>query len=156
MKFSHTSPETIHDFINHCNLEKYDFVFIDFIQMMRFDNESTYENLSNIMTHLKSYSLQSGTCFIIASQLSRKVEERQSHRPMLIDLRDSGSLEEVSNQVLLLIRREYYDPHDKPGLMEIIVPKNHFGESGSCNLIFRKEICDFINFIPSKYARYED
>ena len=68
---------------------------------------------------------------ICLSQLSRKVEERTGHRPMMSDLRESGSIEQDSDLVIFLLRREYYDPYDKPGEAEVIVAKNRHGGVGS-------------------------
>jgi replicative DNA helicase len=78
------------------------------------------------------------------------VEERQGHRPMMSDLRESGSIEQDSDIVLFLLRREYYDPMDKPGTAELIVAKNRHGAVGSVNLTFRKEIGQFANYTPLK------
>ena len=80
------------------------------------------------------------------SQLSRKVEERTGHRPMMSDLRESGSIEQDSDLVMFLLSREYYDPYDKPGTADLIVAKNRHGSVGNINLAFRKEIAKFGNY----------
>ena len=65
---------------------------------------------------------------------------------MMSDLRESGSIEQDSDLVMLLLRREYYDPYDKPGTAELIVAKNRHGSVGNINLAFRKEIAQFGNY----------
>ena len=70
---------------------------------------------------------------------------------MLSDLRESGSLEQDADIVMFLLRREYYDPHDRPGQAEVIVAKNRHGSVGSVFLTYRKEIAQFANFTQSNY-----
>jgi len=65
---------------------------------------------------------------------------------MMSDLRESGSIEQDSDIVMFLLRREYYDPYDKPGLAELIVAKNRHGKVGSVQLTFRKELAQFANY----------
>jgi replicative DNA helicase len=67
---------------------------------------------------------------------------------MMSDLRESGSLEQDSDVVMFLFRRDYYDKHDKPGLAEIIVAKNRHGAIGDISLTYRKEIGQFANYTP--------
>jgi replicative DNA helicase len=67
---------------------------------------------------------------------------------MMSDLRESGSLEQDSDVVMFLLRREYYDPYDKPGLAEVIVAKNRHGAVGTVNLAYRKELAQFANYTP--------
>jgi replicative DNA helicase len=83
------------------------------------------------------------------------VEDRQGHRPMMSDLRESGSIEQDSDIVMFLLRREYYDPLDKPGMAELIVAKNRHGGVGNVNLTFRKEYAQFVNYTPVKYDNME-
>jgi replicative DNA helicase len=65
---------------------------------------------------------------------------------MMSDLRESGSIEQDSDIVMFLLRREYYDPYDKPGMAELIVAKNRHGGVGTINLTFRKEVAQFANY----------
>jgi replicative DNA helicase len=67
---------------------------------------------------------------------------------MMSDLRESGSIEQDADQVMFLLRREYYDPMDKPGMAELIIGKNRHGAVGSVMLTFRKEIAQFANYKP--------
>jgi len=70
---------------------------------------------------------------------------------MMSDLRESGSIEQDSDIVMFLLRREYYDPTDKPGMAELIIAKNRHGSVGSVHLTFRKEIAQLANYTPVKY-----
>jgi replicative DNA helicase len=129
------------------------FMVIDYLQLISGSgNSRSIENrqveISEISRMLKNLARELNIPILCAAQLSRKVEERQGHRPMMSDLRESGSLEQDSDVVMFLLRREYYDPYDKPGLAEVIVAKNRHGAIGSVNLAFRKEIAQFANYTP--------
>jgi replicative DNA helicase len=71
-----------------------------------------------------------------------------AHNFVANDIVVHNSLEQDSDVVMFLLRREYYDPYDKPGLAEVIVAKNRHGAIGSVNLAFRKEIAQFANYTP--------
>lgn len=107
-----------------------------------------YQEMSLVVNKLREISIKNNVCIIVTSNLNRKIHERQGHRPFLTDLRDSGYIEECADQVILLHRRDYYDPHDKPGQAELILAKNRYGNIGSVILAFRKEIGQFINLEP--------
>jgi replicative DNA helicase len=129
---------------------------IDYLQLISGAGSSrTQENRQNeiaeISRMLKNLARELNIPIICLSQLSRKVEERQGHRPMMSDLRESGSIEQDADIITFLLRREYYDPMDKPGLAELIVAKNRHGSVGNVNLTFRKEIAQFVNYTPIKY-----
>ncbi len=97
---------------------------------------------------LKTWARELDIPIITISQLSRKVEERAGHRPMMSDLRESGSIEQDSDILMFLLRREYYDPNDKPGMAELIIAKNRHGGIGNINLNFVKELAQFRNYTP--------
>lgn len=129
------------------------FLVIDYLQLLSggtggkgYDNRQ--HEISEISRGLKNLARELNVPVLCLSQLSRKVEERQGHRPMMSDLRESGSIEQDADVVLFLLRREYYDPMDKPGMAEIIVGKNRHGSVGSVNLTFRKEFAQFVNYKP--------
>jgi len=129
------------------------FIVIDYLQLISGSgNMRSMENrqveISEISRMLKNLARELNIPILCAAQLSRKVEERQGHRPMMSDLRESGSIEQDSDVVMFLLRREYYDPYDKPGLAEVIVAKNRHGAVGTVNLAFRKEIAQFANYTP--------
>lgn len=132
-------------------------LIIDYLQLLSgsgsFRTQENRQNeISEISRMLKNLARELNIPVICLSQLSRKVEERQGHRPMMSDLRESGSIEQDSDIVMFLLRREYYDPNDKPGMAELIVAKNRHGGVGSVNLIFRKEIAQFNNYTNLKYS----
>lgn len=129
---------------------------IDYLQLISGSGASrTAENrqneISEISRLLKNLARELNIPIICLSQLSRKVEDRQGHRPMMSDLRESGSIEQDADVVMFLLRREYYDPHDKPGMAELIVAKNRHGGVGNIQLTFRKEFAQFANYTPMKY-----
>ncbi len=122
---------------------------IDYLQLISGSNmESRQNEVSEISRNLKTMARELDIPIICPCQLSRKVEDRTGHRPMLSDLRESGSIEQDADIVLLLLRRDYYDPLDKPGMAEVIVAKNRHGAVGSVNLTYRKEIARFENYTP--------
>jgi len=131
------------------------FLVIDYLQLIsgsgtNRNQESRQIEISEISRMLKNLARELNIPILCLSQLSRKVEERQGHRPMMSDLRESGSIEQDSDIVMFLLRREYYDPNDKPGMAELIIAKNRHGGIGSVNFTFRKEIGQFANYTPVK------
>lgn len=129
-------------------------IFIDYFQVLTgIRTGDVYQESSKMINELKLFANLNNVTIVLASQLSRKVEERAGHRPLMTDFRDTGSIEEASDQILFLLRREYYDPMDKPGMGEIIVAKNRFGLIGSVNVTFRKETGRFEKFTPYRHTR---
>lgn len=131
---------------------KIELLIIDYLQLISGSNsksntENRQNEISEISRQLKTLARELNIPIICLSQLSRKVEERPGHRPMMSDLRESGSIEQDADCVMFLLRREYYDPYDKPGQAELIVAKNRHGGVGSVNLTYRKEITQFANFV---------
>lgn len=134
---------------------------IDYLQLISGSGSTrTMENrqneISEISRMLKTLARELNIPIICASQLSRKVEDRAGHRPMMSDLRESGSIEQDADIVVFLLRREYYDPNDKPGMAEVIVGKNRHGGIGSVHLTFVKELVQFRNHAPLHVELPED
>ncbi|MEI8366653.1 MAG: replicative DNA helicase [Parachlamydiaceae bacterium] len=132
------------------------FLVIDYLQLVTGSGSfRTQENRQNeiaeISRMLKNLARELNIPILCLSQLSRKVEERPGHRPMMSDLRESGSIEQDSDLVMFMLRREYYDPNDKPGMAELIIAKNRHGGIGSVNLTYRKEFVQFADYTPMKY-----
>lgn len=132
------------------------FLVVDYLQLISgsgsFRNqENRQSEISEISRMLKNLARELNIPILCLSQLSRKVEERQGHRPMMSDLRESGSIEQDADIVMFLFRREYYDANDKPGMAELIISKNRHGAIGSIHLTYRKEIVQFANHTPIKY-----
>lgn len=129
------------------------FLVIDYLQLLSGSgNMRSIENrqteISEISRMLKNLARELNIPILCAAQLSRKVEERQGHRPMMSDLRESGSIENDADVVMMLFRRDYYDKYDKPGMAEVIVAKNRHGPVGDIQLAFRKEIGQFASYTP--------
>lgn len=131
------------------------FLIIDYLQLItggsNRSNENRQSEISEISRMLKNLARELNIPVLCLSQLSRKVEERQGHRPMMSDLRESGSIEQDSDIVMFLFRRDYYDANDKPGTAELMIAKNRHGGTGSVNLTFRKGFAQFVNYTPIKY-----
>ncbi len=128
-------------------------LIVDYLQLLSGSGvsrnaENRQSEISEISRMMKTLARELNLPIICLSQLSRKVEERQGHRPMMSDLRESGSIEQDSDIVMFLLRREYYDPYDKPGMAELIIAKNRHGGVGSVNLSYRKELAQFANYSP--------
>ncbi|MGE3954983.1 MAG: replicative DNA helicase [Parachlamydiales bacterium] len=130
-----------------------DLLIVDYLQLLSGSQsargpENRQTEISEISRMLKNLARELDIPVICVSQLSRKVEERHGHRPMMSDLRESGSIEQDADIIMLLLRREYYDPLDKPGMAEVIVAKNRHGGVGSVNLTYRGDYVQFANYAP--------
>lgn len=133
--------------------EVYDiqFLLIDYLQLLsgskgHYNTENRQTEIAEISRMLKNLARELNIPIICPSQLSRKVEERAGHRPMLSDLRESGSIEQDADCVMFIYRRDYYNATDHPGMAEIIVSKNRHGSIGDVKLAFRKEFAHFKNY----------
>jgi replicative DNA helicase len=113
-------------------------IVIDYLQIMDYGKSGNpVQAIANITSSLKALAKELNTPIILLSQLSRGVESRDNKRPFMSDLRDSGSIEQDANIVLMLYRDDYYNPDsDKPGITEIIVAKNRGGAKGTIELQF--------------------
>lgn len=129
-----------------------DIVFIDYLQLMKLDNENRNIGLGEITRQLKSLSKELDICIVLYSQLNRSVEGRGGDkRPILSDLKESGSIEEDSDVVEFIYRAEKYGitENDKGestiGIMEIITEKNRQGGSGTTEVKFLPTISTIID-----------
>ena len=115
-----------------------DLIVIDYLQLMsskRTDNR--VQEISEISRGLKQLARELNVPVIALSQLSRAVETRSDHRPMLSDLRESGSIEQDADVVMLIYREEIYDPNtEKKGIAEVHVAKHRNGPVGTISLRF--------------------
>ena len=124
-------------------------VIIDYLQLMQ-NSKSKIENrvqeLSQITRSLKSIAREFNIPVIALSQLSRNVETRINKRPLLSDLRESGSIEQDADLVLMLFRENYYNfKKEQEDLAEIIVAKHRNGPIGTIQLKFNAEFIKFSN-----------
>ncbi len=137
------------------------FLAIDYLQLLSgsggfYNSDNRQNEISEISRSLKNLARELDIPVLCMSQLSRKVEERTGHRPIMSDLRESGSLEQDADIVMLMFRPEYYDPQNKPGQTEVIIAKNRHGRVGSINLSFRKEYAQFTNYSGENLPAAED
>ena len=114
-----------------------DLVLIDYLQLMEGDGrtESRQQEISKISRSLKILAKELECPVIALSQLSRAVEQRSNHRPMLSDLRESGAIEQDADLVMFLYRDDYYNPDsDQKNITEVIIAKHRHGEIGTIPL----------------------
>ena len=125
-----------------------DLVIIDYLQLMGGDtrNENRVQEVSYISRNLKVLARELNVPVLAAAQLSRAVEQRSDKRPVLSDLRESGSLEQDSDIVMFIYRPDQYEKDTvKQNVAEIIVAKHRNGPVGSVELIFRNALAKFEN-----------
>lgn len=127
-------------------------VMIDYLQLMSGGGKRTdsrQQEISDISRGLKSLARELNVPVVALSQLSRAVEQRPDHRPMLSDLRESGAIEQDADVVMFLYRDAYYNKDsDMKNLAEIIVAKQRNGPIGTINLLWMPEYTTFKNFKP--------
>jgi len=125
----------------------FDLLIIDYLQLMEGSgaNENRQQEISKISRNLKGLARELNIPIIAISQLSRGVENRESHRPRLSDLRESGAIEQDADLVLLLYREEYYypDKEEAKGRAEAIIAKQRNGPVGKIQLTFMKDYMKF-------------
>ncbi|MEM7580343.1 MAG: replicative DNA helicase [Mastigocoleus sp.] len=122
-------------------------IIIDYLQLMDTAGDNRVQEIAKITRGLKGLARELRVPIIALSQLSRGVEARTNKRPMLSDLRESGSIEQDADLVLMLYRDEYYNS-DTPdrGIAEIIVVKHRNGPTGTVKLLFEPQLTKFKNF----------
>lgn len=147
---------TVSDVRNRCRLlkktsgAKLGAIFIDYLQLVRpgvlARNANRNEELSEICRTLKITAKELNVPIVALAQLNRAVETRQDKRPMLADLRDSGSIEQEADFVAFLFRDGYYNPEGPdPDVTEFIIAKHRNGPTGFVRLRFQRE---FTLFVP--------
>lgn len=123
-----------------------DLVVVDYLQLMSSNGKDRYEQVSEISRGLKVLAMELDVPIICLSQLNRELEKRQDKRPMLSDLRDSGSLEQDANIVLFLYREAAYSEGlSHPFVAELIIAKLRHGKTGRHPLYEQFAFCRFVN-----------
>lgn len=125
------------------------FVVIDYLQLIhgrRSSGENRQQEISEISRSLKQLARELEVPIVALAQLSRSVEQRQDKRPMLSDIRESGSIEQDADIVAFLYRDDYYDPEtERQNIIEIIISKQRNGPTGKIDLVFLKNYNKFVN-----------
>lgn len=125
-------------------------IFIDYLQLLEESekNENRVQELSKITRNLKKLARELNIPIVVLSQLSRNLETRTNKRPMLSDLRESGSIEQDADLVIMLYRDEYYNKNtsDKE-IIEVILAKQRNGPVGTAKLKFNPQILCFESLI---------
>jgi len=132
-------------------------VYLDFIQLMTAGGKSDdnrAQELSAISRECKLIAREFNIPFIVASQLNRNLESRADRRPLLSDMKDSGSLEQDADEVIFIYREDYYpNPgEERRGVAEIIVAKNRNGATGFVDTVWQPQRMRFVN----AYKRHVD
>lgn len=130
--------------------KRLDLVVVDYLQLMSGSSgriESRQQEVSQISRELKTLAKELNVPIVALSQLSRAPEARNPPRPLLSDLRESGSIEQDADVVAFIYREEYYNQTDEnAGLAEILVSKQRNGPTGTVKLAFLKEFTRFENY----------
>ena len=139
-----TASISLFDLMSKCRRLKIDkgldLVIIAYLQLMSYGgkSESRQQENSSISRGLKQLARELNCPVVALSQLSRAVEQRPDHRPILSDLRESGAIEQDADVVMMLYRDEYYhkEESEKKGIAEVIIAKHRNGPIGTVELVF--------------------
>ena len=127
-------------------------VIIDYLQLMSGSGrsgDSRQQEISDISRSLKALARELNVPVVALSQLSRAVESRPNHRPMLSDLRESGAIEQDADLVMFIYRDDYYNPDgENQGIAEIIIAKQRNGPIGTVELLWQPQLTKFVNKAP--------
>ncbi len=125
-----------------------DLIVIDYLQLMSIEGkvESRQQEISALSRYLKQLAREMECPVIVLSQLSRAPEQRADHRPVLSDLRESGSIEQDADIVMFLYRDEYYNSEtDKPNICEINIAKHRSGPTGTIEVTWLGKFTRFVD-----------
>jgi len=127
-------------------------ILVDYLQLMHMGVsrvESRQQEITAISRYLKALARELEIPVVVLSQLNRAAEGREDHRPRMSDLRESGSIEQDADVVILLHREDYYrrgeEEQQEDNLAEVIIAKQRNGPTGTVKLVFRKQLTRFEN-----------
>jgi replicative DNA helicase len=130
-------------------------IVVDYLQLMHVPGtqENRATEIAEVSRGLKALAKELQVPVIAISQLNRAVEQREHKKPVMSDLRESGSLEQDADMILLIYREEVYDRNTtKKGISEIDLVKHRNGEIGTFLLTFQGQFTRFVNYMPDSYA----
>jgi replicative DNA helicase len=163
IRIDDNSTLTVADMNAQCRrLSNLGLVVIDYLQLMQssgsshsYNNDSRTQAVSDMSRMLKIMAKELNVPVICLSQLSRANESRQEKRPMLSDLRESGSIEQDADVVIGLYRDGYYNKEcENPNVAEAIILKNRKGQTGTVNLNWLPEYTSFVNLESRREDEY--
>ena len=130
-----------------------DLVVVDYLQLVSGGKNygtNRQQEVSDISRALKLLAIELHIPIIALAQLSRSVEQREDKRPIMSDLRESGSIEQDADIVSFLYRDSYYkkgaSDEEKASISELIIGKHRNGRTGTVNLVFKGDTCSFFNY----------
>jgi replicative DNA helicase len=132
-----------------------DFIVVDYLQLMQVHGtkENRATEISEISRGLKALAKELNVPVVALSQLNRSVEQRESKKPVMSDLRESGAIEQDADMILFIYREEVYDKNtNRKGEADIDLAKHRNGETGYFTLTFQGQYTRFQNFMPEAYA----
>ncbi len=134
-----------------------DMIIVDYLQLMSMKQkvESREREVAEISKTLKAIAKELQVPVIALAQLNRSVESRSDRRPMLSDLRESGSIEQDADVIMMLFREDYYEKENPEvrGISEVIIGKQRNGPVGVVKLAFLSQYGQFANLAPESFAQ---
>lgn len=162
-----SSMNTPVDILSKCRRLKreqgLDLIMIDYLQLMSSGSKKNTDNrqqeISEMTRYLKIAARELNVPIIVLSQLSRAVETRKDHRPVLSDLRESGAIEQDADIVLFIYKADMYNDvvnEDEPGVCELIVAKHRNGSQGTVKLRWVGEYVSFMDYNKKPIKKSEN
>ncbi len=138
--------------------KKLDLIVVDYLQLMSGGkrSESRQQEVSLISRELKGLAKELNVPIVALSQLSRAPEARNPPRPMMSDLRESGSIEQDADVVAFIYREDYYKPSEEnAGIAELLIAKQRNGPTGTVKLAFLREFTRFENYYGDQTSNFD-